>query len=411
MLEGQVSGVRMTTINLVSNNGSQPVNTQTKPSQVNFRAASAVVEQNEVDTFIKEREKAKKDAKKQQNLNNGIQIAVLGALLASVGLSLWMFMGKGPTKTKFAQIADRMPSLNDDCINPKVRNFIQKTVKILNAPKDYIKYTGADAPRMVLFYGPTGTGKTFSAKLLAKEMGAEYAEIQFSDISSEYVGKAAVNITKKFKEVAKLAKKNPDKKYVITFNEIDSLINNVEKLGQNSEHLGQNRTSFLNGLDLIKDIPNLTVVGTTNINPYSAKLDPATLNRLGNIFEIEKPVTNEIKSAIKFQLGRSEAAKDLINNDAELAKIADLIKQKDGTQRDVENIVKNALSDFAIKNLDRADKNSVKLTADYLENAVKNKEVWAAGIGSEPRVPNNDDTQNKLMDAFWRYVAKANGSM
>ena len=72
MLEGQVSGVRMTTINLISNQGNQPISTHSNTSQVNFRAASAVTEQNEADTFIKEREKAKKDAKKQQNLNMGI---------------------------------------------------------------------------------------------------------------------------------------------------------------------------------------------------------------------------------------------------------------------------------------------------------------------------------------------------
>ncbi len=411
MLEGQVSGVRMTTINLVSSNGNQPISTQTNTSQVNFRAASAVSEQNEIDTFIKEREKAKKDAKKQQNLNMGIQIAVLGALLASVGLSLWMFLGKGAAKTEFSKITEKMPSLKDDCVNPKVKNFIEKTIKILEAPKDFVKYTGAKAPRMVLFHGPTGTGKTFSAKLLAKEMGAEYGEIQFSDLSSEYVGKTAVNISKKFKEIAKMAKKHPDKKYVVTFNEIDSLINNVNKLGPNNQHLGQNRTSFLNGLDSIKDIPNLTIVGTTNINPNTANLDAATLSRLGNIFEIEKPIQNEIKSALKFHLGKSEAAKDLISNDAELDKIAALIQQKNGAQRDVANIVDTALSDFLVKNIDNPAKNSTKITADYLTNAVKNKETWAAGIESGTKKPVGDDAQNKLMDAFWRFIAKTNGAI
>ena len=117
---------------------------------------------------------------------------------------------------------------------------------------------------------------------------------------------------KKFKEIAKIAKKNPDKQYVVAFNEIDSLINNVNKLGSNNMHLGQNRTSFLNGLDSIKDIHNLTIVGTTNINPKTANLDAATLSRLGNIFEIEKPISKEIKSALKFHLNKSEAAKDLI---------------------------------------------------------------------------------------------------
>ena len=70
-------------------------------------------------------------------------------------------------------------------------------------------------------------------------MGAEYGEVQFSELSSAYIGETAVNITNKFKELAELAKKNPDKQYVVAFNEIDSLINNVDKLGSNNLHLGQ----------------------------------------------------------------------------------------------------------------------------------------------------------------------------
>ena len=396
----------MTTIDSIGNiptiqNGNV-VNNQPK---VNFRASAQA--DNPVDSFISEQDKAKKKAKNQQRLNNGIQIGVLAALLGSVGLTAWMMLGKGPAKTNFAKISEKMPSLSDDCVNPKVKNFINKTIKILSAPCDYLKYTGANAPRMVLFHGPTGTGKTFSAKLMAKEMNAEYAEIQFSDLSSEFVGKTAVNISKKFKEIAKIAKKNPDKQYVVAFNEIDSLINNVNKLGSNNMHLGQNRTSFLNGLDSIKDIHNLTIVGTTNINPKTANLDAATLSRLGNIFEIEKPISKEIKSALKFHLNKSEAAKDLIKNDTELDKIADMIFAKNGAQRDVDTIVNNALSDFTVANLEKADNKTIKFTADYLENAIKNKETWAAGINeTTTNAQINNDAQNKLMDAFWRFIAK-----
>ena len=189
------------------------------------------------------------------------------------------------------------------------------------------------------------------------------------------------------------------------------MINNVNKLGPNNQHLGQNRTSFLNGLDSIKDIPNLTIIGTTNINPKTANLDAATLSRLGNIFEIEKPVRNEIKSSMKFHLGKSEAAKDLIKNDAELDKIAELIKQKNGAQRDVENVVKTAISDFTVKNLDNPNKNTAQMTSDYLLNAINNKETWAAGIESGASNPVNGINENKLMEAFWKFVAKTNGAL
>ena len=44
-------------------------------------------------------------------------------------------------------------------------------------------------------------------------------------------------------------------------------------------------------------------------------------------------------------------------------------------------------------------------------NAAKNKETWAAGIESGTNKPGSNDAQNKLMDAFWRFIAKTNGAI
>ena len=57
----------------------------------------------------------------------------------------------------------------------------------------------------ILMYGPSGTGKTFSAKMLAKELGAEYAEVQFADVSSPYIGQTSVEIQNVFKQLKKQA--------------------------------------------------------------------------------------------------------------------------------------------------------------------------------------------------------------
>ena len=88
-------------------------------------------------------------------------------------------------------------------------------------------------------------------------------------------------------------------------------------------------------------------------------------------------------------------------------RIADMIFAKNGAQRDVDTIVNNALSDFTVTNLEKADNKTIKFTADYLENAIKNKETWAAGINeTTTNAQINNDAQNKLMDAFWRFIAK-----
>ncbi len=335
--------------------------------------------------MMNEQKKRIKKEERKRNIGLGAQVALAAAFVTMAVTSVLQYMrigGKKAAKTAFSKI-ENMPALTDGSVNPKAKSFIERTVKMLKKPSNITEYAGATTPpRMVLFWGPTGTGKTFSAKLLAKEMGAEYGEVQFSELSSAYIGETAVNITNKFKELAELAKKNPDKQYVVAFNEIDSLINNVDKLGSNNLHLGQNRTSFLNGLDSIKDIPNLTIVGTTNVDPNSANLDPATLSRLGSIFEIQKPEVPEIVASLKYHLKKSKAASDLVGNEAELEKLAKDIYAKNGVQRDVESIVNTSLSDFAAS----IEDTTTKFDSSYIANVIAGKETWAAAIGKPQSV-------------------------
>lgn len=350
------------------------------------KAATQPMTQDEVVLqMMNEQKKRMKKEDRKRNIGLGAQVALAAAFVTMAVTSVLSYMkvgGKKVAKTAFSKI-ENMPALTDSSVNPKAKSFIERTVKMLKKPSNLTDYAGATTPpRMVLFWGPTGTGKTFSAKLLAKEMGAEYGEVQFSELSSAYIGETAVNITNKFKELAELAKKNPDKQYVVAFNEIDSLINNVDKLGSNNLHLGQNRTSFLNGLDSIKDIPNLTIVGTTNVNPNSANLDPATLSRLGSIFEIQKPEVPEIVASLKYHLKKSRAASELVKNDAELEKLAKDIYAKNGVQRDVESIVNTALSDFAVS----IEDTTTKFDSSYIANVIAGKETWAAAIGKPQSV-------------------------
>ena len=361
----------------------------------------------QIDSFIKEQEKARKNAKKQQNLNNIVQIGILGTILASVGLSVYMIWGKGPAKTEFKKLSDKFPALDSGCVNPKVKEFIERAVKILKLPKEVLDYTKAKSPRFVIFYGPTGTGKTFSAQLLAKELGAKYGEIQFSDVSSEYVGKTAVNITKKFKEIKKIVDKNPNEQYVFAFNEIDSLLNNVNKLGSNNQHLGQNRTAFLNGMDLVKDCKNLTIVGTTNVNPHSGNMDLASLGR-ALIQEIRVPTEDEAMYAFKFQLGKYGCTDKLMNDKNALRNFAQQIVGHQGSNRDIEKLVENAVADFTVAIGDKPNATSQQLTADYIQKLIDKKEIWASSINdSTNNVP--QQIPNHLIDEFWKFIAKKQG--
>ena len=304
-----------------------------------------------------------------------------------------------------------IPELSGKSINPKVKKFIKEVIEALNVKPEIAEYTGSELPpRMLLLYGPTGTGKTFTAKVFAKAQGAEYTEVQFSDVSSKYVGETAVFITRKFKEFAELAKANPDKKYVVAFNEIDSLINNVEKLGENNLHLGQNRTSFLNGLDSIKDIPNLTIVGTTNINPNTANLDAATLGRFGNIFEIPLPNKEELKASLIWQLKDCMAAQKhhfLELNENAIDEFLDQMVARKCAHRDMETIVKGALNKFKLAIKDMPDALEQKFDIKYLQEALDEKEVIASGIGNGKPAFLPEISQKKN-GGFWKRLFNLN---
>jgi len=381
---------------------------------VNFKAGGTNLSTNTVspqDTFEKEIQKQRKKAENDRKLNQAVQIGVLGTLLASVGLTAYLYFGKGTPKTVFNKISDKMPSLTDDCVNPKVKATIERFVNILKVPKEVADYTKAAPPRFMIIHGPTGTGKTFSAQLVAKELNAKYGEVQFSDLSSEYVGKTAVNISKKFKEIKKMVNKNPKEQHVLVFNEMDSLLNNVNKLGSNNQHLGQNRTAFLNGLDSVKDCKNLTIIGTTNVKPESGNMDSASIGR-AVIMELGLPVKNEAASAFAFQLSRFGGTDNLRNDKEALEKFAQQIVDKKGSNRDIEKIVETATSDFTIDIGNKTNATSEQMTADYIQRAIDKKEVWASGIDDSANggniIPQINDS---LIAKFWEFIAKQQGAI
>ena len=383
-------------------------------SKVSFRANGTTASLNSVsqeDTFEKEIKKQRKKAENDRKLNHAVQIGILGTLFASLGLTAYLYLGKGPAKTVFKKISNKMPSLNDDCVNPKVKETIERFVNILKVPKEVAEYTKAAPPRFMIIHGPTGTGKTFSAQMVAKELDAKYAEVQFSDLSSEYVGKTAVNISKKFKEIKKIVEKNPKEQHVLVFNEMDSLLNNVNKLDSNNQHLGQNRTAFLNGLDSVKDCKNLTIIGTTNVKPESGNMDSASIGR-AVIMELGLPVKNEAASAFAFQLSRFGGTDNLRNDKEALEKFAQQIVDKKGSNRDIEKIVETATSDFTIDIGSKTNATSEQMTADYIQRAIDKKEVWASGIDDSANGENIlPQINNSILAKFWEFIAKQQGAI
>jgi SpoVK/Ycf46/Vps4 family AAA+-type ATPase len=75
----------------------------------------------------------------------------------------------------------------------------------------------------ILFYGPSGTGKTITAEALSGEVGAEMFKVDASNLVTSWVGESAKNVRRVFKEFFKYAKK-ANKPVFMFFNEADQLL-------------------------------------------------------------------------------------------------------------------------------------------------------------------------------------------
>ena len=270
-----------------------------------------------------------------------------------------------------------IPTL-DTCksINKKLKDFLKKQVAIINAPKD------ADELKIsnrLLMSGPPGVGKSYFAKIYAKTIGADYTEIKFADYNSRWIGENIENLSAIFNEIISNAEKNPSKKFVVTFNEIESSIPPVDKLaaGSMSGHALskiEERNTFLTYLDDLQNkCPNVIVVGTTNLSPMDG-LDSAIVSRFKkNIVMVDFPEKDCLFEALKANLITTKYGKCLVqNNEMDIKIFADEMHARKCSYRDMAAILDSANENYI---LDKINDGSKEYSIDYLKSALKSIEL------------------------------------
>ena len=283
-------------------------------------------------------------------------------------------------KQEFKSLADntKIPTIeNCRSINDNLKTILQRHINQLKAGKDILSETvKPQANNRLLLYGSVGVGKSYFAKIFAKSLDAEYMEVMYSDYNSMWAGEGVENLKKVFEKILKTAEKNPDKKYVVTFNEIDAMVAPADKVADKTAgtrwvSILEERSVFLNYLEILKEkAPNVTVIGTTNISPKNNGLDRAAMSRFQNLVEVPYPDKECLYEALKMNLDKiKDKDKFILENDTQLKDLAQKMADRKFSFRNLEYIVNDARG-YHLDDSVSGKKNDFKF--EYLKKAEQN---------------------------------------
>ena len=134
----------------------------------------------------------------------------------------------------------------------------------------------------VLFYGPSGTGKTFAACILGNETGKEVYRVDLSMVVSKYIGETEKNLEMLFARAE-------NKKWILFFDEADSLFGKRTSVRDAHDKYANQEVSYL--LQRIEDYDGLVILATNMKN----NIDDAFIRRFNAILRFPMPDQAERK--------------------------------------------------------------------------------------------------------------------
>ncbi|AGB15061.1 AAA+ family ATPase [Halovivax ruber XH-70] len=236
-------------------------------------------------------------------------------------------------------------TLDDLVLTADQEAEINKIAKAIEH-RDYLADIGLREIGKLLFVGPPGTGKTSTARALARDMDLPFVEVKLSMITSQYLGETAKNVDKTF-EVAK--RLSP---CILFIDEFDF----VAKTRRSDEHAALKRAvnTLLKSIDnvsLIQD--DVLLIGATN---HPDQLDAAAWRRFDEIVNFPKPDTR-MRSDILQVITRTMDIEEF-----DPLAIAEITEGLTGS--DLRMVMREAV-------LEALTENRTTLTQDDLEDAVE----------------------------------------
>jgi hypothetical protein len=151
---------------------------------------------------------------------------------------------------------------------------------------------------VAMFSGPSGTGKTLAAEIVAGDLGLDLFKIDLSSIVSKYIGETEKNLEKVFSAATAT-------NTVLFFDEADSLLGKRSEVTDARDRYANLEVSYL--LQRLEAYDGMVVLATN----FSKNLDDAFLRRIHVSIEFSVPAEPERKAIWQHAIPKSAPTTDI----------------------------------------------------------------------------------------------------
>jgi hypothetical protein len=151
---------------------------------------------------------------------------------------------------------------------------------------------------VAMFSGPSGTGKTLAAEIIAGDLGLDLYKLDISSVVSKYIGETEKNLERVFDAATST-------NTVLFFDEADSLFGKRSEVTDARDRYANLEVSYL--LQRLEAYDGLVVLATN----FSKNLDDAFLRRIHVSIEFAVPQEEERKAIWKHALPKTAPMKDI----------------------------------------------------------------------------------------------------